>query len=202
MRTPALLLVAMLAAAAPAVARADGPATTIHVRPRGGIAFHPQLHRAGIAAGAGATMGIALDGALAFGLAVEHLRFTYRLIDVPVDAYNRADFEATLSLTPVLAELEARFPLGAAFTAFAGAGAGAIYTRVESRDLRGRIATTGAKGALSPAGALHAGLGIGVGPGRLTVEGRFHVGSGEVEGAAKGVWAGGFSGLAGYELDL
>jgi hypothetical protein len=202
MRTPALLLVAMLAAAAPAVARADGPAKTIHVRPRGGIAFHPQLDRAGWAAGASATLGVALDGALAFGVSAEHLRFTYRQVDVPVDDIIRADFEATLSVTPILLELEARFPLGAAFTGFVGGGAGAIYTRVETRDLRGNLPTPDAAGALALAGSLHAGLGIGLGPGRLTVEGRFHIGDGEVDGAATGIWAGGLAGMAGYELDF
>lgn len=208
MRTPALLLAAVLAAALPASGRADGGATTLRTRPRAGIAYHPQLAAPGLAVGAGVALDLARfgpdghGGGVSVGLAAEHLRFSYRQVDVPVGASHRTDLETTLSLTPILVELEARVPLAGRLAGYGGAGAGAVLTRVETVDVRADLPVRGEGSALAPAAALHAGVGIGLGPGRFTVEARFHIGRGEVEGAARGLWAGGFSGTAGYELDF
>jgi hypothetical protein len=204
MRTPALLLAALLAATPVAGGAEERDAgLTLLVRPRAGIAYHPQLVAVGPAAGVDIGLAVAAHGRLVLGLAVEHFRFTFARTLVPVGNTARADLEATLSTTPVLFEAQARAPLVGRLSVFAGAGAGPFFTRVETRSTGG-TASLAAAGTNSVVlgGAALAGLGLSVGPGRFTVEGRYHVASGEVDGAAKDVSAGGLSAQAGYQLEL
>jgi hypothetical protein len=203
MRSLALPLAILVVAGPAARASADDGGLALHVHPRGGVAFHPQLGSLGPAAGVDVRLGVAANGLVGVGLAVEHLRFAYARTNVPVGTTGRADLEATLAVTPVLLELEARFPIAGRLSGFAGAGAGPFFTRVETRATGGTAGlATGGSDSIALGGAALAGLGLSVGPGRFTIEGRFHVASGEVDGAAKGVSAGGLSGQAGYELDL
>lgn len=203
MRFPALLVAAIVAVVPAAAAAETSGGVPIHVRPRGGFGYHPQLGAVGPAAGLGVRVGLGQGGLFGVGLSVEHLRYAYARKNVPVGSAGRADLEATLSVTPVLLELELRVPLAGRLSGFAGAGAGPFLTWVENRATGGTAwpATTGG-GAMSTGGAALAGLALDAGPGRFTIEGRFYVASGEVDGAAKGVSAGGLSGQAGYELDL
>lgn len=205
MRSLALPFLAMLLAAGPAAAEAQpGPgAMPVRVKPRGGVAYNPQLDAVGPAFGLDVGLGVLGDGRVAVGLAVDHLRFDYARSGVAVAGTAWADLEASLAVTPVLFELEGRLPIVGGLVGFVGGAAGPVFTRVTTRGTGGTARVPEqTRDELSLGGAVAAGLGLGLGPGRFTLEGRFHAISGEVDGAAKGVSAGGLSGQAGYELEL
>ena len=166
--------------------------------------MQPQFGATGFAVGLSADAAVALENHLTVGLAVDYYSYRVEATGVPIPGAPGAvaDLSSELWVLPILATVTYRLPLGGELIKpYVGAGGGVFVTGVStSPGGAGAELPETAASTVAPGGVALVGLGIPAGPGRIAAEARFNVASGEVEGASKGLSAGGSAAQAGYQL--